>query len=330
MDSRRNPLTSTRAAVGFTIIAAAGWCGWVLVNALVRGQGRRAALLYLIPPVVAGAGIVVGRIAAAVQRRFPVAEVVAALTLLMMLSTSFYANAEAATGVQLVALSALLLLSTFDGGLSERRAARSIVAALVTLTLGVLLAARSDAAAILAVVLVATIAYALVRRQLAQLRVGVGAVVAILVAALTNIGLGLLRAWPAWLAESQALSQARHTLWRDALRLWRDHPLAGGGPGSFVGYSELATSRSSLERVHSSLLQLGSELGIVGVALFGLLLLAGLLIAARGSLQAAVIGMLAWTALAIHSFIDHLYEYPTVVLTAGIVLGWAASTQRRP
>lgn len=71
MDSRRNPLTSTRAAFGFAIIAGVAWSGWVLMNALMRGQGRRAGPLFLIQPVVAGAGIVVGRIAATVHRRSP-------------------------------------------------------------------------------------------------------------------------------------------------------------------------------------------------------------------------------------------------------------------
>ncbi|WP_269451754.1 hypothetical protein [Tessaracoccus coleopterorum] len=29
-----------------------------------------------------------------------------------------------------------------------------------------------------------------------------------------------------------------------------------------------------------------------------------------------------------HSMIDHLWEFPAVVITAGVVLGWARSTGR--
>ena len=33
----------------------------------------------------------------------------------------------------------------------------------------------------------------------------------------------------------------------------------------------------------------------------------------------------AWSALAVHSMIDHLYEFPIVVVLAGAVIGWAGA-----
>lgn len=77
------------------------------------------------------------------------------------------------------------------------------------------------------------------------------------------------------------------------------------------------------------MLQVGSELGLVGVLLFAAMLLAGLAIAGQGNRAASLIGMVAWTALGVHSVIDHLYEFPVVTLTAGVVLGWASSAPNR-
>ncbi len=67
----------------------------------------------------------------------------------------------------------------------------------------------------------------------------------------------------------------------------------------------------------------------MGCFLFAGLLVAGLAVAARGQRAAALIGMAAWTALGIHSAIDHLYEFPAVTFMAGLVLGWASSAPSR-
>jgi len=71
------------------------------------------------------------------------------------------------------------------------------------------------------------------------------------------------------------------------------------------------------------LLQVGSELGVIGIILLGALLAGGLLFAARGSRPVALIAMAAWTALAVHSAIDHLEDFPIVAVMGGVVLGWS-------
>ena len=74
---------------------------------------------------------------------------------------------------------------------------------------------------------------------------------------------------------------------------------------------------------------MGAEFGSIGVILFLGILVAGAAVALQGRKPAALIAVAAWCALAIHSMIDHLYEYPLVVLTAGIVLGVAGRRVER-
>src|SRR5690606_21183852 len=78
---------------------------------------------------------------------------------------------------------------------------------------------------------------------------------------------------------------------------------------------------------HSSVLQIGAETGGIGVALFGLIALSRVLVAARGRSPQAVIAIAGLTALLVHSYADHLLEFAPVVIAAGAVLGWTAATR---
>lgn len=100
-------------------------------------------------------------------------------------------------------------------------------------------------------------------------------------------------------------------------------PLLGPGPGAFTPSSELASEVPSLASVHFVFLQVGSEPGAIGVILLGALLVGGLLFAARGSRPVTLIAMAAWTALAVHSAIDHLEDFPIVAVIGGVILGWS-------
>ncbi|HMR12148.1 MAG TPA: hypothetical protein PKE42_00295 [Arachnia sp.] len=71
------------------------------------------------------------------------------------------------------------------------------------------------------------------------------------------------------------------------------------------------------------MLQVAAEFGLVGVVGFALLLAAGIAVAARGPRGVAAIAIAAWAALGVHSMIDHLWEFPAVVLAAGLVLAWS-------
>ncbi len=97
------------------------------------------------------------------------------------------------------------------------------------------------------------------------------------------------------LAASDGLSEARRKLWADALALWAAHPVVGAGPARW------------------------------GVVLFAGLLVVGMVLAARSGGAAAVIGVTAWTCLAVHSSVDHLYEFWPVTLVSGLVIGLAGA-----
>ena len=84
-----------------------------------------------------------------------------------------------------------------------------------------------------------------------------------------------------------------------------------------------------LYTAHSSLLQTGSELGAVGALLLVLLLVTTTVVAARRGGAGALIGVAAWTALGVHSMMDHLLEQAVLVLVAGIVVGWAGAAPPR-
>jgi O-antigen ligase len=149
-------------------------------------------------------------------------------------------------------------------------------------------------------------------------------VVAIAGAAMTVVRLASRSDWPAWAIRT--LKAARRTTWSDALALWREHPVTGGGPGTYQQVSSLGHD-PDFAAAHSSVLQVGAETGWIGVVLFALLVLGGLLWAARGAPAYAVVGVATWTALVVHSFADHLLEFPLIVLVAGTVLGWTATTR---
>ncbi|MFJ9426064.1 O-antigen ligase family protein [Streptomyces sp. NPDC101249] len=97
----------------------------------------------------------------------------------------------------------------------------------------------------------------------------VGAAVA--VASVTGLAWAL--AWdavPEGPADALAgqLTGHRVELWRDALRLARDHPALGVGPGRFGELSAAATGTPVPDgRPHSAPLQIAAEQGVVGVVL---------------------------------------------------------------
>lgn len=77
---------------------------------------------------------------------------------------------------------------------------------------------------------------------------------------------------PDGLADSLAgqLTAHRVELWREALRLARDHVVTGVGPGRFGELSGTVTGAPAPDgKPHSAPLQLAAEQGIVGVALLG-------------------------------------------------------------
>ena len=311
------------------------WYLWLVSRGVASQYELELTSSYLVAPVALIAGIVVGGV---VRRLWQQGNIVYLLILVLIatiISWPIYINASAAVGGLLIALVGLGTLDLREATRlkqpwsspdrrSDTRILRHTVVLAVVLCAGVLLILDAQAAVVLSVPLAMIIVFALWKRSGPPQWMAI--LLGFLVAAgamLVVVFLGSRTSWPGWLAASKSLSSARHTLWSDALSLWATQPVIGAGPGSFIPSSELATTVPSLAAVHSLPLQVGSELGAVGVVLLGGLFLAGLLFAARGNRPVAFIAIAGWTALAVHSSIDHLEDFPIVAFMGGVILGWS-------
>lgn len=306
------------------------WVAWVLIRA--AGADALAApetAGYLVPVAALLLGLLLGR---RCGRRAVGTVLAAGLVVLagvLLLGTGLYANAAAALGVQLIVAAGLLLLGPPSDPPPASPAGIVVLAAALG-ALGLLLAATSQAASVLALGLAVLVAGALARRTHLPSRWVLGAGLGGLGAAIAAVlVLGAAPVWPDALSANDSLSWARHELWSDALRLWAEHPLSGGGPGAFHASSGLSQGMAHLYTAHSSLLQTGSELGAVGALLLVLLLVTTTLVVARARGAGALIGTAAWTALGVHSMMDHLLEQALLVFVAGIVVGWAGAAPPR-
>jgi hypothetical protein len=123
----------------------------------------------------------------------------------------------------------------------------------------------------------------------------------------------------------------RRDLWRVGLHMWAAHPVAGNGEGSFA--REWTVSRRTQLYVlqpHSIEIELGSELGAVGLALFAaalVLLLRTLRPLRRAPALAAVAAL---TALVVESSVDWTWSFPGLVAPVLLVAGAAAPRRAAP
>jgi hypothetical protein len=285
---------------------------------------------YVLAPLALVIGVVMGRLVAERARPSDVQGtllVVATILFLGVVSSPepgkaplVYPNANAALAVQVIGLCGLALLGT-----NPRSRPRLVVVTAALIATAAVVANASTGALAVALPLLAVIAVATWGRVRRRWWAVLGGAAVILVVAGQVVRLADLADWPGW--ASAAIDSTRRSLWRDATALWSRHPAVGSGPGSFARFSPLAEDPDT-SAAHSSVLQVGAETGWVGVAIVGLVVLAGLLWAARGTARYAVVAAAAWTALVVQSLTDHLLDFPPVVLAAGLVLGWAAATGR--
>ncbi|MDQ2940082.1 MAG: O-antigen ligase family protein, partial [Actinomycetota bacterium] len=124
----------------------------------------------------------------------------------------------------------------------------------------------------------------------------------------------------------------RHDFWRVALDEARDHPLAGGGAGSFA--AEYLLHRHSVETPrdpHSVEMLMISELGIVGLLLLAAFLVASAISGLRTRRLGPPAAALAAGSLTVgaywlvHASYDWLWHYPAITTPAIFLLGAAAS-----
>lgn len=125
----------------------------------------------------------------------------------------------------------------------------------------------------------------------------------------------------------------RYDLWRVALDDLAEHPLAGDGAGGYeYSYSQKReVPHQDARDAHGVGFELGAELGLVGLALFGAAIVGSLLGALRARRIGAGPAALTGAALAsaaywlVHSSIDWFWAYPGVTAPTLALLGAACA-----
>lgn len=305
------------------LLLLAAFMVWAVTTTLLNRRPVQPLSPYLVSPVIAVLGVVVGRRLVRADPG-PVAVglvgIVAYVTLDVVVRGGpaggplGYANSNAALIVQLMALTGLMAVNARGGR-------RRLLLAGTLLAVVALVATECRAAMIVSVPLLAAIWVAVargVRRRWWPVTLGAVAVVGSAAAVILGAG---SRSWLP--IATYGLSPARHVLWRDALTLWSHNPVIGSGLGSFRRFSALAEN-PDLAMAHCSILQIGAETGLIGVGLFAAILAVGFALVTQSSSTVTLLATAAWTAVAVHSFVDHMLEFPAVVLAAGAVTGWAS------
>ncbi len=139
-------------------------------------------------------------------------------------------------------------------------------------------------------------------------------------------------------------SSDRLQWWKESLDVFRDHPLAGSGAGTFsIARRPFAGETTSVaSEPHNLPLQFLSELGLVGLALFALVLVAAAFVVVcavrrlRGAERSAAVALAAicaaWLA---HAAVEFDWEYialtgPVVLVVASLAAAGRAATGRAP
>jgi hypothetical protein len=104
----------------------------------------------------------------------------------------------------------------------------------------------------------------------------------------------------------------RVDLWRDAVRIFIEHPLTGSGTGSYT-----ASTVTGMDTAHNAALTIAAENGLIGIAAFLAWLVALVLLIAR-STSAAKFHLLAFS---IQQLVDDQWLHPVTAILLGAVIG---------
>lgn len=130
---------------------------------------------------------------------------------------------------------------------------------------------------------------------------------------------------------TEALTERRIALWRDAIELVRDRPVTGVGPSRFAVTSPIARADEDARWAHHAFLQQGAEQGAPGLAIllavFGWAF-AGLLLHPRPTRYVAL-GAVGLAVVGVHASIDYALHFPAVPVAAAAVAGSATAVARR-
>ena len=319
------PLTDR---VGIVLLGL--WLVWVVGSSVAHGARFDDALPYLTAPTFLALGLWAGHR----LQRSSIPDLFPPFLLLVSVYVLFsvtlmggagggplgYSNANAALGIQLTAVAGITALHTSG----QRRTGCLWAAAFFALSVPWTL---SQAGIALLLPFAGVLLLALRRPDKRRLWMLPLAAVAVLTAAVTVVQITRLTAWPE--AFKIMFSGARRGLWSEAIALWSRNFYLGAGPGGFAATTSLATD-SDTQRVHMSVLQVASELGLIGLALFGALILITYIKLLSAPPAPRLIATAALSALLIHSFVDHLLEFPGVLLATGTAIGLSTSYDSSP
>lgn len=135
---------------------------------------------------------------------------------------------------------------------------------------------------------------------------------------------GIGPGWEARTAEVLDLGRAR--AWSDAYGIMSDHPLAGVGPGGFADASRNALFESDLGWAHNEFLQVGAELGVVGLYLVLSLFAWAFMRLSSPLAGSSTVVALGVAALAAHASADYILHFPVI---PAVTLALVGSTPLR-
>jgi hypothetical protein len=136
-------------------------------------------------------------------------------------------------------------------------------------------------------------------------------------------------------------SNTRWSWWKDALEVYREHPILGAGAGAYdVARRPFREDRLAPVEPHSLPLQFLAELGVVGVLLLGTAAAGaavGIVVALRraGDERPAIAALtVVVIAYAVHGLVEFNWDFLVLsgpaLLVAGLLLGRGAPTMRPP
>jgi O-antigen ligase len=304
------------------VFAVVAFLSWIGISAVRNDEDLLLALIHEGAPYLCLVlGFLTGRLILSAMPLVAISVATAGFATVVAVGSLGYRNAMAAFAVQALAM-ALIAHGETPAFSSQRR-----WTGIAAWACGVAILVLGSVAGLITGLLVAAARFVVVParpRQRALYSVAAGAVLAVASAVQLTFALSQSSSW----LES-ALSQRRLDLWSDALELIRSEPLFGHGPGMFAVLSPTALSDPDTRPAHSVLLEVGAELGVVGVVMLMMIVAWGYWRLGITATQGVLVGLAAWTAIWLHSLVDYVYNFSSVLLMAGLVLGVAVGNRSR-
>jgi O-antigen ligase len=120
---------------------------------------------------------------------------------------------------------------------------------------------------------------------------------------------------------AERIDYGRAASWGVAYKMLSQHPVFGVGPGGFRGASPFSRPISDLRWAHNEFLQIGAELGVVGLFLVMALFAWTFMRLASPLAGSSTVAALAVGALATHASVDYLLHFPALPAVALALVG---------